>query len=265
MAGLQQFEHFIKQAALWHLCQQGPGLHQRCGGFGLQLETQPIELGGKTYRPDDAHRVFPVTCRRVTNHADHQVFGVLDAMVVIHHDLGLGVVIHGVDGEVTSHRVFFLRAPDVVAQHPARGVHGMGHACQLALAGFFIACHLLSGDIVQIGPKGGHLDHFMLAAATVHHMHDPKTPPDDEGAPKQALDLFGRGVGGHVKVFGRQTEHQVTHGTAHNVGLKSRLFECAHHACRPLVHQFGVDAMLGRANLHAFAKGVFRGRGRFAK
>ena len=122
--------------------------------------------------------------------------------MVVHHDLCLGVVVHGVDGEVAPHRVFFLRAPHIVAQHTACAVHRMLHTCQLALAGFLITRHLLGGGVVQISTKGGDLYHLMLAPAPIHHMHDAKASANDEGSAKQAFHLLGRGVGGHIKVFG---------------------------------------------------------------
>ena len=128
MAGLQQFEHFVKQARLRHIGQQAAHFAQRCRGFIFKLEPQRIELGGKTHGADDAHRVFAVAQRRVANHADDFFLRVGNAIVVIDNDLGFRVVIHGVDGEVAPCGVFFHRAPDVIAQHPARAVNGMLHA-----------------------------------------------------------------------------------------------------------------------------------------
>ena len=61
----------------------------------------------------------------------------------VHHNLGLGVVIHGVDGEVTPGCVFFQTAPDVVTQYAARRVHGVLHARELAFAGALVAAYLL--------------------------------------------------------------------------------------------------------------------------
>ena len=120
MAGLQELQHFIKQAALRHVVQQRLRLDQRRRGLGVHLEAQAIELGGKAHSADDAHRIFAVARGGVANHAQGVVLGVFEAMVVIDHNLRLGVVVHGVDGEVAPHRVLFHRAPDVVAQHAAR-------------------------------------------------------------------------------------------------------------------------------------------------
>ena len=119
MPCLQQLEHFVKQTALWHIGQQGGGLGQWFGGFGLQLEAQRAEFRGKTHGPNDAHRVFAVTRRRVADHAQDALFSILNAAVVIDHDLRLGVVVHGIHGEVAARGVLVLRPPDVVAQHTA--------------------------------------------------------------------------------------------------------------------------------------------------
>ena len=254
VAGLQQLEHFVKQAALRHIGQQRLRLHQRCGGLGVECETQRAQFGRKTHGADDPHRVFAVTHRRVANHAQRAFFGVLDTLVVVHHHLRFGVVVHGVDGEVAAHGVFFHRAPDVVAQHAAGGVHGMVHACQFTLAGFLVACHLFGRGVVEVGAEGGDLDHLVFTPPAVHHVHDAKAPPDDEGTAEQAFDLFWRGVGGHVEVFGAQTHQQVAHRAAHDVGLETCLLERAHHVGCPPVHQLGVDAMHIGADLFAFAE-----------
>ncbi len=67
------------------------------------------------------------------------------------------------------------------------------------LAGAFVAADLLGLAVVQKGAEGGDLDHLVLAPTAIDHVHDAKALADDEGAAKQALDLFGRGVGGHVE------------------------------------------------------------------
>jgi len=170
-----------------------------------------------------------------------ELLGVLDAVVIVDHDLVGRVVVHGVDGEVAARRVFFLRAPDVVAQHPAAGVHRVLHARELALAGALVARHLLGGSVVHVGAEGRDLDHLMLAPPAVHHVHDAKTPPDDEGAAEQRLDLLGRGVGGHVEVLGPQPQQQVAHRAAHHVGLEARLLQRGDHVFRAFVDQGRID------------------------
>ena len=145
---LQQLQHFIKQAALRNVGQQLLRLHQRPGRLGVQLKPQGVQLGSKTHGANDPNRVFTVARSSVPNHAQRFVFGILQTTVVVHHQFGLGVVVHGVDGEVTSNRVFFLWAPNVVAQDAPGGIHRVLHSSELALTGFFIAAHLLSSGVV---------------------------------------------------------------------------------------------------------------------
>ena len=254
MPGLQQLEHFVKQAALRYIVKQLFGFDDGRSGLGLELETQVAELGGKTHSADDAYRVFAVAGHRVANHAQGFVLGVLESAVVVHHDLGGRVVIHGVDGEVAPHRVFFLRTPDVVAQNTAGRVDRVLHAGELAAAGFLVARHLFGRRIVQVGAEGRDFDHLVLAPASENHVHDAKTPPDDEGPAKQLLDLLGRGVGGDIKVFGAQTQQHIAHRTADDVGLKPGTLQRAHHVGGPLVHHGRVNAMGAGGYVSAFAK-----------
>ena len=164
-------------------------------------------------------------------------------MVVVDHVAGQGVVVHGVDGEVTPRRIFFLRAPDVVAQHTPTGVHRMGHVGEGFFAGAFIAADLLGIVAVKVGAEGGDLDHLVFAASAIHHMDDAKTPPNDESSPKTGFHLFRRGVGGDIEVFGFQAHQQVTHRAAHDIGFKATLLQGAHHVHGAFVDQGVVNAM----------------------
>jgi hypothetical protein len=98
------------------------------------------------------------------------------------------------------------------------------------------------------------LDHLMLAPAAIHHVHDAKAPPDDESPAKQAFNLLGRGIGGHVKVLGAQAHQQVAHGATDNVGFKTGLLEGVHHVAGAFVHQFRVNAVLGSRDFLTLAK-----------
>ena len=223
----------------------------------VELKAQRIEFGSKTHGANDPHRVFPVTQRRVTDHADDLFPGIANAIVVVHNDLSLGIVVHRVDGEVAPRRVFLHRAPDVVTQHPARAVHGVLHAGQLALAGALVAADLLGQGAVQVGAKGRHLDHLMLTPPAINHMDDAKTPADDEGAAKQRLDLLGCCVGGDIEIFRPQANQEVAHRTTDDVGLKAGLLEDMNHIHRALVDQLDVDAMVLELDVMALAKWRF--------
>ena len=266
VACLQQLEHFIKHAALRHIVQQGQALLQRRSGVSLQLEAQPRQLGRDAHGAHEPHRIFAVALRRIPDHAENALLRIGHALVVVHHDLAFGVVIHGIDGEVAPRSVFFLPAPHVVAQHAPRCIHRMLHACQRMSTGFFVAADLLGRGGIEIGAEGGDLDYLVLAATAKYHVHDAKAPPDDEGAPKQTLDLFRRGIGGHIKVFGFEARQQITHGSTHDIGLEPGFFESAHHFGCALIHQLGINMVNGCRNLDAFAEGVLaRGRIVFAE
>ena len=261
VAGLQELEHFVKQAALWHVGQQFLRGHQRRGGFGLQFEAQRRELGGEAHGTDDADRVFAVAGSGVANHADDALFSVFQAAVVVDDDLRFGVVIHGVDGEIAAHGVFFHRAPDVVAQDATSRVNRVFHASQLGFAGFFIAFDLLRRSVVQVGAEGGNLDHLMFAAPAVDDVDDAKATADDKSTAEQLLDLLGRGVGGDVKVLGAQPDQQVAHRTAHDVGLKTRVFQGTNHIHGLVIDQTDVNPVDSDAYVFAFAE--FRTLGTF--
>ena len=94
--------------------------------------------------------------------------------MVVHHDLALRVVVHGVDAEVAPGGVFVLRPPHVVAQHAAGGIHGVFHARKLAFGGALVAADVLGIGAVQVGAEGGDFDHFVLAPAPENHVHDAK-------------------------------------------------------------------------------------------
>ena len=265
VTGLQQLEHLVEQAALGYIGQQGQRGRQRRFGLGVELEPQSAELGTKTHRTDDAYRVLSVTAGRVTDHAQHALLGITDAMVKIDHGLGFRIVVHGIDGEIAANGVVLDRAPDVVAQHPPTGIDGVLHAGQFAFGGALVAAHLLGSSVVHVGAKGGHLDHFMLAPAPEDHMHDAEAPSNDEGAPEEGLDLFRRGIGGDVKILGAQPQQQVAHRATHDVSLVTSTLEGVHHVQRAAVNQRWVDPMDGGRHVLALAEIRPFGLGRLAQ
>src|SRR5205823_14376593 len=101
--------------------------------------------------------------------------------------------------EVAPAGVFRLRAEDVVAQHAAVLVF-----------------------LRRVGIRGAEGRYFHRFAAH-HHVHQPETPPDDQGAAKQRLHLLGSGIGRDVEVLRHDAEQQVAYRAAHDVGLKTRL------------------------------------------
>ncbi len=97
----------------------------------------------------------------------------------------------------------------------------------------------------------------MLAPATEHHVNDAKAPTNDESAPEQSLNLFGCGVGGHVKILGCQSDHQVTHRATNDVGLKTRVLERSHHVDGIFIDQSDINAVHAGRNFLSLAKLFF--------
>ena len=78
-------------------------------------------------------------------------------------------------------------------------------------------------------------------------MHDLEAASDDEGAAEQAFDLFGRGIGGHIEIFGLDAQQQVAHSAADNKGLEACLLQRMGDAHRIGGDVGRIDAMLRRA------------------
>jgi ATP-dependent Clp protease adapter protein ClpS len=185
---------------------------------------------GEAHYAQHANRVFAVTRFRLADDAQRLVADVGDAAVVVQHLLRRRVVVHRIDGEVAPHRVLVLRPEAVVAQDAAvfilRRVHFAGAA------------------------EGGHLEQVLAE----HHVHDLEALADDEGAPEQPLDLFGRSVGGDVEVFRLDAEQQVAHRAADDEGLETGILQRRGHPDRVRRHQFGIDPVFCRAEHDGFAR-----------
>ena len=176
--------------------------------------------------------------------------------MVVDHDLALRVVVHGVDGEVAARGVLDLRAPHVVAQHAAVGVDDVRLARQLAPGRLLVAAHLVGRSRVHHGAESGHLDHLVVAPAAEHHVNDAKAPPDDEGAAKQRLHLFGRCVGGDIEVLRPQPKQQVAHRAADDVSLEARVGQRLHVLDGAFIDEREVDAVHLLRHLDALSAGM---------
>ena len=115
MAGLQQLEHFVKQATLWDIGQQFQHGAQWLACFTFQFKPQRTQLGCKSNSTNDSNRVFAISRNGVTNHAQNFLLRVLHAAVIVHQILGLRVVVHGIDREISTGGVFVLRTPYVIS------------------------------------------------------------------------------------------------------------------------------------------------------
>ena len=130
----------------------------------------------------------------------------------------------------------------------------MLHARELAAAGLLVAGHLLGRRVVHVRAESRDLDHFMLAAAPEHHVHDAKAPADDERAAEERLHLLRRRGRGHVEILGAKAQQQVAHRAADDVRLVAGFLERVDDVGGPLVDQRRVDAVLLGADFAPLAE-----------
>jgi len=165
-------------------------------GRGLDLHAQ---LGRQSHRAQHAHGILAIARRRIADHAQQLVARIVVTAVIVEYLLRGRIVEQRVRREVAPRRILLLVAELVVAQQAAMlvglGVLGLDHAAE-----------------------GGDLDHFLAE----HHMHQPEAPPDDARAAEHSLDLFRRRIGRDIEILGDTVQQQVTHRTAHDVGLITR-------------------------------------------
>ena len=109
---------------------------------------------------------------------------------------------------------------------------------------------VLGRVVAAVAAEGGHFQQVLAE----HHVHDLEAAADDEGAPEQALDLLGRGVGGDVEVLGLHAQQQVAHGAAHHEGLEACLLQGLGHPDRIRRDVLRVDLVLFRPQDHRFGR-----------
>ena len=156
----------------------------------------------------------------ITDHAKALCGEIFKAAVIVEELLRLGIVVQRIDREVAPGRVLPHLAEDVVGDDATRGVLALARALERT--------------------EGRALDDL----APENHMYELEATADDHGAALAALHLFGRRIGRHVEVLGRDAEHQVANGTAHDVGLEAATLERLAGRPRLSRHQGRIDAVL---------------------
>ena len=220
MAAHQQLEHFIEHACGRHIVDEWCHHLDR---LARRLVDGELQLGGKAHHAQQAHRVFAIAGLRYADHAQLPVANVLHTMMIVEHRLAGRVVIHRVDGEIAPGGVLMLFTEGVVAQD----------AAVLVLRRIIRRCAAEGGDLDDLLPE--------------HHVHDLETLADDKGAPEQALDLFRRGIGGHVEILRLDAQQQVAHRAAHDEGLEAGFLQRLRYAHRIRRQQLRIDAVLLRS------------------
>ena len=148
-------------------------------------------------------------------------------MVIVDDGLVGRIEEQGIDGKVTAMCVLFLAAESIVGHDAAR----------------------LILIIDATATEGGDLDGFRPH----HHVHDAKTPADDARAAEQMMHLLRRGIGGDVKIFGRNIQQQVAHGSPYHKGRETGFLQSGSHLERSIAELIAAYAMLGQRNHAWFA------------
>ena len=136
-----------------------------------------------------------------------------------------------------------LRAPDVVAQHTAAGVHHVVFARQRGARGRSLPTCSAADGSSRRGRSRPPIT-LVLAATAEHHVHDAEAPADDEGAAEQAFTCSGVALVATSK-SGAQAQQQVAHRAADDVGLVALFLGKVSTTRTARSSQAGVDAQLG--------------------
>ena len=207
MPGQEQLEHLLEQARRGGLAQQRRQPRQRLRGGRLDAEVQ---LGRQPHRAQHPHRILAVARFRVADQAHRARLHVLVAADVVAYREILDRVVQRVAGEIATDRIVLDAAVDVVAHQPP--------VLHLAVA----------AAVVAVGAEGGHLDDL----AAVDHVGQAEAAADQPAVAEQALDLLGRGVGGHVEILRMHAQQQVAYRPADQVGAKAGLAQPVQHPQR---------------------------------
>ncbi|MNT23825.1 hypothetical protein D3C72_1592630 [compost metagenome] len=205
MPGQEQLQDFLEQARRCGFVEQAGQLRDRCSGALFDLEA---ELGRQADRTQHAHRVFLVALHRVADELHQACLHVFEAAGVVTHREVLDGVVQGIAGEVAADGVVFDAAVHVVAHE-----HAVFH---LAVA----------AAVIDVGTEGGDFDDL----AAEHNMGQAETAADQAAVAEQLLDLFGRGIGGHVEILGLAIDQQIAHRAADKVGAEAGIAQSIKHA-----------------------------------
>ena len=98
----------------------------------------------------------------------------------------------------------------------------------------------------MIPAKSGHFDDF----TTTPHVHDLKPATNCSCTAEATLDLFRRGICGHVKVFGLHAQQQISYGTTHDVGVKAVVLQLSDNMVGAWRKVIGAKALIGHGVTH---------------
>ena len=134
--------------------------------------------------------------------------------------LRAGIKKQRVGGKVASCGILLLIAKFIVTQQAAMviglGIHRIYHAA-----------------------KSRNLNRFFAK----HDMHQAEASADDAGTAKHPAHFFRGGIRCDVKIFRFTFEQQISHRTAHHIGLKTSGLQAISYATRRKTDAFTFDAM----------------------
>ena len=225
-----QLHDFVKEARRRHVLKKRGHPGNRLFGCPLHLEAK---LCRNAHGAHHADRILAVALHRIADHPQAPGGNVLESVVIVVDLFARGIVVQGVDREVAARRILPHLAENVVADHATVGI--------------------LADPVGVKRAERRALDDLLAE----HHVYEPESPADDVGSPLAALDLFGRGVRGHVKILGLHAEHQIPDGASHDVRLVAALLQQLAGSSRGKAHQTRIDAVpaLGNDRRHLLQLG----------
>lgn len=218
MPAAQQLEKLIEKPCCRHMTQEIGHIPDRRAGVVFNTKS---EFGRKAGHSKHPHRILAVSRCRIANDAQDSGLEIANSMMVVKQLVPNRVKVQGIYGEVTARSVILLATPDIVGEYPAMFI-GLG--------------------IGLDGTKGGDLDQL----ATVVHMDNLKTPPNQSRAPEKLDDLLRWRVGGDVEILGTPSKQQITHPAAHHEGRKSGLLQALASAQRCVRDRLKVKTQFAR-------------------
>ena len=144
--------------------------------------------------------------------------------MVIVNLLGHRVVVKRIDGKVASCRILPHRAENIIAYNAPFGI-------------------LSNSDGIE-GPKRRALDNLRPE----QNVNNLETASDDNRTTLRALDLFGRCIRHHIKVFGGHAEQKIANGASDDKRFKPALLQGLTRFLGLPTHKFRIDAVLGLFN-----------------
>ncbi len=224
----KQLAHFVKQAR--GRCDLQQVLHVGDDVLHALVDVE-VELGLEAHDAQQPYGILGEPHLGVADERDTSGLEVGHAADEVDDLFRLRIEIECVDGQIAPERIFFQRAEQVVPHNDAVLV-----MLAVDVVVLFDVVFVVLGRFAE----GRDFQHL----ATYTHMGDSETPSDQPRAPEQVFDLFRRGTGCHVEIFGLFFEEQVADAAADQQGLEACLVERIGHFQRLRLNVVPGDAVL---------------------